>query len=49
MDLVPVQVADRMVELARQAALWRGILIGAAVASVVAVVAVVVILRGVLG
>lgn len=49
MDLVPAQVADRMIELARREALWRGILIGAAVASGVAVVAVVVILRGVLG
>lgn len=28
MNLVPVDIADRMVALARREALWRGVLIG---------------------
>lgn len=34
MDLIPIAIADRMLALARREALWRGILIGVAVAIV---------------
>ena len=44
MTLIPAEMADRMVALARREALWRGILIGYVIASALSVV----LIRGLL-